>query len=132
MVGQLSAQSILIFFMHIFILIVLYPWVSGKKVDQADLPPTAVPGTYSNVQYLPETNSVKDRLRVRRKQVNMKHSLNNVTIYAQYSCHIRSKKYICVFQVSRLYLGFCPDPKHFIVNYEQNVVKFAEKWGKNY
>ena len=32
---------------------------------------------------------------------------------------------VCVFQVSRPYLGFCPDPKHFIVNCEQNVVKFA-------
>ena len=46
------------------------------------------------------------------------------------------KKYICVFQVSRPYLGFCPDPKHFIVSYEQTyeqtVVKFAEKWGKIY
>ena len=31
---------------------------------------------------------------------------------------IRQKKkniYICVFQVSRPYLGFWPDPKHFIV-----------------
>ena len=37
------------------------------------------------------------------------------------------KKNICVFQVSRPYLGFCPDPKHSIVNCEQNVVKFAEK-----
>ena len=42
------------------------------------------------------------------------------------------KKYICVFQVSRPYLGFCPDPKRFIVSYEQTVVKFAEKWGKIY
>ena len=40
------------------------------------------------------------------------------------------KKNICVFQVSRPYLGFCPNPKHFIVNCEQNVVKSAEKWGK--
>ena len=40
------------------------------------------------------------------------------------------KIYICVFQVSRPYLGFCPDPKHFIVNCEQNVVKFAGKLGK--
>ena len=40
-------------------------------------------------------------------------------------------KYICVFQVSRPYLGFCPDPKHFIVNCEQNVVNFAEKMGEN-
>ena len=38
----------------------------------------------------------------------------------------------CVFQVSRPYLGFCPDPEHFIVNCEQNVVKFAGKWGKMY
>ena len=37
-----------------------------------------------------------------------------------------------MFQVSRPYLGFCPDPKHFIVNFEQNVVKFAGKWGKMY
>ena len=35
-----------------------------------------------------------------------------------------------MFLVSRPYLSFCPDPKHFIVNFEQNVVKFAEKWGK--
>ena len=44
---------------------------------------------------------------------------------------LRPKK-IYVFQVSRPYLGFCPDPKHFIVNCEQNVVKFAEKWGEMY
>ena len=35
-----------------------------------------------------------------------------------------------MFQVSRPYLGFCPDPKHFIVNCEQNTVKFAEKNGR--
>ena len=35
-----------------------------------------------------------------------------------------------MFQVSRPYLGFCSDPKHFIVNSEQNVVRFAGKWGK--
>ena len=40
-------------------------------------------------------------------------------------------KYDFVFQVSRPYLEFCPDPKHFIVNCEQNVVRFAGKWGKN-
>ena len=40
---------------------------------------------------------------------------------------VRPKKNLCVFQVFRPYLGFCPDPKHFIVNCEQNVVKFAEK-----
>ena len=28
-------------------------------------------------------------------------------------------KKTCVFQVSRPYLGFCPDPKHFIVKTEQ-------------
>ena len=37
---------------------------------------------------------------------------------------------MCVFQVSRPYLGFYPDPKHFIVNCKQNVVKFAGKRGK--
>ena len=37
---------------------------------------------------------------------------------------------MCLFQFFRPYLGFCPDPKHFIVNCEQNVVKFAGKWGK--
>ena len=42
------------------------------------------------------------------------------------------QKNICVFQVSRPYLGFCPDPKHFIVNCEQNVVKFAGEWRKMY
>ena len=42
---------------------------------------------------------------------------------------LRPKKNIRVLQVSRPYLGFCPDPKHFIVNCEQNVVKFAGKWG---
>ena len=30
-----------------------------------------------------------------------------------------------MFQVSRPYLGFCPDPKHFIVNCEQNIIKYA-------
>ena len=44
---------------------------------------------------------------------------------------IRPKKYLCMFQVSRPYLGFCLDPKHFIVSCEQNVVKFTEKMGKN-
>ena len=40
------------------------------------------------------------------------------------------QKYTWVFQVSRPYLGFRPDPKHFIVNYEQNTVKYAENWGE--
>ena len=44
----------------------------------------------------------------------------------------QKKKKVCAFQVSQPYLGFCPDPKHFIVNCEQNVVKFAEKLGKMY
>ena len=26
--------------------------------------------------------------------------------------------------------GFCPNPKHFILNSEENIVKYAEKWGK--
>ena len=43
-----------------------------------------------------------------------------------------AEKNICVFQVSRPYLDFCSDPKHFIVNCEQNIVKFAGKWGKIY
>ena len=38
---------------------------------------------------------------------------------------------MCVFQVSRPYLGFCHDPKPFIVNVEENIVKYAEKWGKS-
>ena len=25
-----------------------------------------------------------------------------------------------------LYTGICPDPKHFIVNFEQNIVKYTE------
>ena len=36
---------------------------------------------------------------------------------------------MCV-QVSLPYLGFCPDPKHFIVSFEENTVKTAEKSGK--
>ena len=38
---------------------------------------------------------------------------------------------VCVFQVSQPYLGFYPDPNHYIVNCEQNV-KFPNKWGKMY
>ena len=37
---------------------------------------------------------------------------------------VRQKRNICVFLVSRPYLGFCFDSKHFIVNCEQNIVKF--------
>ena len=39
------------------------------------------------------------------------------------------KQKICVFQVSRPYLGFCPDPKRFIANCEENIVKYTEKYG---
>ena len=35
-----------------------------------------------------------------------------------------------MFQVSRLNLGFCPDPKQSIVHCEQNIVKYDEKWLK--
>ena len=35
-----------------------------------------------------------------------------------------------MFQVSRPYLVFCPDPKIFIVNCEQNVVKLRKNGGK--
>ena len=41
---------------------------------------------------------------------------------------LRPKIYLCVFQISRPYLGFCPDPKHFIVNFEENTVKYAENF----
>ena len=39
------------------------------------------------------------------------------------------RKHTCAFQVSRSYQGFCPDPKHFIVNCERNIDKYAEKNG---
>ena len=45
---------------------------------------------------------------------------------------LRPPKNICVFQVSQPNLGFCPDPKQFIVNCEQNVVICAGKLGKMY
>ena len=35
-------------------------------------------------------------------------------------------KYMCFWPC----LGFWPDPEHFIVKSEQNIVKFNEKWGK--
>ena len=47
-----------------------------------------------------------------------------------YCVTIRPPKNVCVFQVSRPYLGFCPNPKHFIVNSEEITVKNAEKSGK--
>ena len=42
---------------------------------------------------------------------------------------VKPKKQMCV-QVFRPYLSFYPDPKHFIVNCEQNIVKDAEKLGE--
>ena len=45
--------------------------------------------------------------------------------------HKTKKEYVCVSGFPT-YQGFCPDPKHFIMNCEQNVVKFAGKWGKIY
>ena len=55
--------------------------------------------------------------------LSMRHWEPNLIDY-----HGKAKKYIymCVFQVSRPYLGFCPDPKHFIVNFKENLVKYAE------
>ena len=35
-----------------------------------------------------------------------------------------------LFQVSWPYLGFCPNPKHFVVQYEQNLVKYGENFVK--
>ena len=43
---------------------------------------------------------------------------------------LRPKRHLCMFQVSRPYLGFCPDPKHFIANFKQNSVKYAENGRK--
>ena len=40
----------------------------------------------------------------------------------------QQKKNICVFQFSRPYLGFSPNTKNFILNCEQNIVKYAENW----
>ena len=57
--------------------------------------------------------------------------MNSMTEPTTSACSCKAKKKnIRVFQVSRPYLGFCPDPKHFIVNCEQNIVKYAEKWWK--
>ena len=59
------------------------------------------------------------------------HSKETVLLQLGLCLWLGKKKYMCVFQVSRPYLGFCPDPKNFIVNCEQNVVKFAGKMGEN-
>ena len=45
---------------------------------------------------------------------------------------LKSKENICVFQASRSYISFCPNPKYFILNCEQNIVKCAGKWEKMY
>ena len=37
---------------------------------------------------------------------------------------------LCVLKVSRPYLVLCPDPKHFIVNCEQNAVKLRKNGEK--
>ena len=55
-----------------------------------------------------------------------------IAMLVQSTVYYKVPKNICVFQVSRPYLGFCPDPKHFIVNFEEIVVKFAGKSGKIY
>ena len=46
---------------------------------------------------------------------------------------LRSGRNICVFQVSRHYLGLCSDPKHVIEKPWQNTAKILkEKTKKNY
>ena len=42
---------------------------------------------------------------------------------------LRPKKNVCVFHVSRHYLGFSPDLNLFIVNFEEYMVKYTEKSG---
>ena len=44
--------------------------------------------------------------------------------------YIHKAKKICVFQVSRPYLGFCPDPKHFIVSCKHNIFEYGKNGGK--
>ena len=45
---------------------------------------------------------------------------------------MRPKKKICVFQVSRPYLGFWPDPKHFIVLKKKNIYIYKNVlWSQN-
>ena len=51
-------------------------------------------------------------------------------VYRVYNmfAYIRPKKNICVFQVSRPYLGFWPDPKHFIVlKKKKNIYIYKKK-----
>ena len=51
-------------------------------------------------------------------------SMNFVSLQNSWFASLGQK---CVFQVSRPYLGFGPNPKHFVVNCEQNIAKCAEK-----
>ena len=45
-----------------------------------------------------------------------------------HGCTHAVKKLYDVFQASRSYIGFCPDPKqHYIEKTEQSIVKFTEK-----
>ena len=44
--------------------------------------------------------------------------------------HYKSMEKLLEISRPYLYIGFCPDPKHFIVNFEQNSVKYADKWGR--
>ena len=47
-------------------------------------------------------------------------------------CNVRkTKENPCVFQLSSHCQGFCCDPKHFIVKFEEHIVKCAEKMGAN-
>ena len=47
----------------------------------------------------------------------------NITGSVLLSLFMRPKQNMCVFQVSRPYVGFCPGPEYFIVNCEENIVK---------
>ena len=49
----------------------------------------------------------------------------------KYGTSLKAKKIICVFQISLPYLGFCSDPKHFILKSEkkkkrQNIQKYIK------
>ena len=61
---------------------------------------------------------------LKRKRTDLAYEQTNKQTNSLFQCVC---VYVCVFQVSLPYLGFCPDSKHFIVNCEQNVVKFTGK-----
>ena len=67
--------------------------------------------------------NIRDTIEIREADIAGVTCIRKHTIF-------RPKENIFVFQVSRPYLVFCPDPKHFIVNCEQNVAKFAENGKK--